>query len=93
MDWLFEARRDTGGRFPWISIPGVASTVSLCVLAFSSITNATMRPYRNRRLQPLPGAMQGLQDPFVRTTSQDRRLTHFRWTATDRPEPHIYKFT
>jgi hypothetical protein len=27
MDWLFEARRDTGRHFPWISIPGVASIV------------------------------------------------------------------
>ena len=27
MDWLFEARRDLGRRFPWISIPGVASIV------------------------------------------------------------------
>ena len=25
MDWRFEARRDTGRHFPWISIPGVAS--------------------------------------------------------------------
>jgi len=27
MDWLFEASRDVGRRFPWISIPGVASIV------------------------------------------------------------------
>ena len=27
MDWRFEARRDTGRHFPWISIPGVASIV------------------------------------------------------------------
>jgi hypothetical protein len=27
MDWLFEARRDTRRRFPWISIPGVTSIV------------------------------------------------------------------
>ena len=25
MDWLFEADRDAERRFPWISIPGVAS--------------------------------------------------------------------
>ena len=25
MDWLFEANRDVERRFPWISIPGVAS--------------------------------------------------------------------
>ena len=25
MDWLFEANREEGRRFPWISIPGVAS--------------------------------------------------------------------
>ena len=27
MDWLFEADRDPERRFPWISIPGVASIV------------------------------------------------------------------
>ena len=27
MDWLFEADRDAERRFPWISIPGVASIV------------------------------------------------------------------
>jgi hypothetical protein len=27
MDWLFEANRDVEIRFPWISIPGVASIV------------------------------------------------------------------
>ena len=27
MDWLFEANRDVERRFPWISIPGVASNV------------------------------------------------------------------
>ena len=27
MDWLFEANRDVERRFPWISIPGVASIV------------------------------------------------------------------
>jgi hypothetical protein len=27
MDWLFEANRDAERRFPWISIPGVASIV------------------------------------------------------------------
>jgi hypothetical protein len=32
MDWLFEVRRDIGGRFPWISIPGVASIVSLMLI-------------------------------------------------------------
>jgi len=28
MDWLFEASRDVERRFPWISIPGVASKMS-----------------------------------------------------------------
>ena len=28
MDWLFEANLDAERRFPWISIPGVASNVS-----------------------------------------------------------------
>jgi len=27
MDWLFEANRDVERRFPWISIPGVASII------------------------------------------------------------------
>ena len=27
MKWLFEANRDVERRFPWISIPGVASIV------------------------------------------------------------------
>ena len=27
MDWLFEADRDAERRFPWISIPGVASNI------------------------------------------------------------------
>ena len=27
MDWLFESNRDVERRFPWISIPGVASNV------------------------------------------------------------------
>jgi hypothetical protein len=27
MDWLFEANRDAGRRFPWISIPGVAFSI------------------------------------------------------------------
>jgi len=27
MQWLIEASRDVGRRFPWISIPGVASIV------------------------------------------------------------------
>jgi hypothetical protein len=27
MDWLFEADRDAERRFPWISIPGVASII------------------------------------------------------------------
>ena len=38
MDWLFEADRDAERRFPRISIPGVASSVSLRAVAFSSIS-------------------------------------------------------
>ena len=34
MDWRFEARRDTGRHFPWISIPGVASIVYWAKSAF-----------------------------------------------------------
>jgi len=29
MKWLFEASRDVERRFPWISIPGVASIVRI----------------------------------------------------------------
>jgi len=32
MEWLIEAERDCGGRFSWISIPGVALTISSIAL-------------------------------------------------------------
>ena len=36
MDWLFEADRDAERRFPWISIPGVASIVYWVKSAFGT---------------------------------------------------------
>jgi len=36
MDWLFEAKQDCGRRFPWISIPGVASIVYWVKSVFGS---------------------------------------------------------
>ena len=34
MDWLFEVSRDCGRRFPWISIPGVASNCLLVAVGY-----------------------------------------------------------
>jgi hypothetical protein len=41
MDWLFEANRDAERRFPWISIPGVASIVYWVKSAFGTTLGTT----------------------------------------------------
>ena len=42
MDWLFEADRDAERRFPWISIPGVASIVYWIKSLFGTTCGTTL---------------------------------------------------
>ena len=42
MDWLFEANRDAERRFPWISIPGVASIVIITGAGHIADTNGVI---------------------------------------------------
>ena len=69
MDWLFEADRDAERRFPWISIPGVASIVYWVKSLFGTtlvriIFAMLVQLLASHRLQPWQGSRWGLLQPI-----------------------------
>ena len=69
MDWLFEADRDAERRFPWISIPGVASIVYWVKSLFGTtlvrlIFAMLVQLLASHRLQPWQGSRLGLLQPI-----------------------------